>query len=832
MTRLPIDDVLPELLAVLRARSSAVLVAPPGAGKTTRVPLALQGEPWTGGGRILLLEPRRLAARAAAERMSVTLGDALGGTVGLKARFDTAVSARTRIEVVTEGVFTRTVLDDPELAGVAAVIFDEYHERSLDADAGLALALDVQGALRPDLRVLVMSATLDGARVARLLDGAPVVESRGRAFPIETRWIPRDAEARVEEAVAEAVLRALRSEPGSVLAFLPGQAEIARTASILAAKLRPGEAELAPLYGALDRAAQDRAVRPSPAGTRKVVLATSIAESSLTIEGIRVVVDSGLARVPRYEPDLGLTRLETVRVSRASADQRRGRAGRTEPGTCYRLWAEAADGALPPFARPEMLDADLSGLVLDLATWGVAEPATLRWLDPPPAPAVAEARKLLHGIGALDAEGGVTAEGRGVARIAAPPRIARMVVEAARRGAAKLGGEVAALLVERGLGGAGVDAAERLERWRRDRSPKSDNARGLARTFTAAGRAASAGRAAAGGMVEEGDLSPGAVLALAFPDRIAKARGKPGEFLLANGRAASVEPHDPLARAPFLAVGEVVGRASGARILLAAALDAAALDAVAGGAIQTADELSFDPARAALSARRTVRLGAILLAESNLPVPGDEAAALALAEGIGRLGIDRLPWSKALSQWRDRVAFLRAASLDTGDGEPWPDLSDAALRDTAAAWLAPFLLGVAGLRDIGADALGHALDALLDRALHRRLDAEAPTHFEAPTGSRLAVDYAAEGGPAIAVRVQELFGLSRHPALAGGRVPLTLQLLSPAHRPIQITRDLPGFWRGSWAAVRSEMRGRYPRHPWPEDPAAAVPTARAKPRGT
>ncbi len=832
MTRLPIDDVLPELLAVLRARSSAVLVAPPGAGKTTRVPLALQGEPWTGGGRILLLEPRRLAARAAAERMSATLGDALGGTVGLKARFDTAVSARTRIEVVTEGVFTRTVLDDPELAGVAAVIFDEYHERSLDADAGLALALDVQGALRPDLRVLVMSATLDGARVARLLDGAPVVESRGRAFPVETRWIPRDAEARVEEAVAEAVLRALRSEPGSVLAFLPGQAEIARTASILAAKLRPGEAELAPLYGALDRAAQDRAVRPSPAGTRKVVLATSIAESSLTIEGIRVVVDSGLARVPRYEPDLGLTRLETVRVSRASADQRRGRAGRTEPGTCYRLWAEAADGALPPFARPEMLDADLSGLVLDLATWGVAEPATLRWLDPPPAPAVAEARKLLHGIGALDAEGGVTAEGRGVARIAAPPRIARMVVEAARRGAAKLGGEVAALLVERGLGGAGVDAAERLERWRRDRSPKSDNARGLARTFTAAGRAASAGRAAAGGMVEEGDLSPGAVLALAFPDRIAKARGKPGEFLLANGRAASVEPHDPLARAPFLAVGEVVGRASGARILLAAALDAAALDAVAGGAIQTADELSFDPARAALSARRTVRLGAILLAESNLPVPGDEAAALALAEGIGRLGIDRLPWSKALSQWRDRVAFLRAASLNMGDGEPWPDLSDAALRDTAAAWLAPFLLGVAGLRNIGADALGHALDALLDRALHRRLDAEAPTHFEAPTGSRLAVDYAAEGGPAIAVRVQELFGLSRHPALAGGRVPLTLQLLSPAHRPIQITRDLPGFWRGSWAAVRSEMRGRYPRHPWPEDPAAAVPTARAKPRGT
>ena len=525
--------------------------------------------------------------------------------------------------------------------------------------------------------------------------------------------------------------------------------------------------------------------------------------------------------MPRYEPDLGLTRLETVRVSRASADQRRGRAGRTEPGLCYRLWAEAAEGALPPFARPEMLDADVSGLVLDLATWGVADPSTLRWLDPPPAPAVTEAKKLLTGIGALDADGAVTAEGRGIARIAAPPRVARMVVEAARRGASKLGGEVAALLVERGLGGVGADGAERLERWRRDRSPKSENARGLARTF------AKAGRAAAGGAAEDGGMTPGAVLALAFPDRIAKARGKPGEFLLANGRAASVEPHDPLARAPYLAVGEIAGRASSTRILLAAALREDELASAAGPAIRTADELSFDPARAALSARRTVRLGAILLAEGNRPVPGDDAAALVLAEGIGRLGIDRLPWSKALSQWRDRVAFLRAA-----EGEPWPDLSDAALRDAATDWLAPFLLGKAGLRDVGADDLGQALDALLDRALHRRLDAEAPTHFEAPTGSRVAVDYAAEGGPAIAVRVQELFGLSRHPALAGGRVPLTLQLLSPAHRPIQITRDLPGFWRGSWGAVRSEMRGRYPRHPWPEDPAAAAPTLRAKPRGT
>lgn len=821
MTRLPIDDALPDLCGVLRAASSAVLVAPPGAGKTTRVPLALLDEPWVAEGRIVLLEPRRLAARAAAERMAATLGESLGGIVGLRARFDTAVSARTRIEVVTEGVFTRMVLDDPELAGTAAVIFDEYHERSLDADTGLALALDVQGALRPDLRILVMSATLDGARVASLLDGARIVESKGRAFPVETRWIAREPGTRIEEAMAEAILKALRAESGSVLAFLPGQGEITRTASLLAARLRPGEAEIAPLYGALDRAAQDRAVRPSPSGSRKIVLATSIAESSLTIEDVRVVVDSGLARVPRYEPDLGLTRLETTRVSRASADQRRGRAGRTEPGTCFRLWAEAADGAMAPFARPEMVDADLSGLVLDLATWGVTDPATLRWLDPPPLPAVTEARKLLLGIGAIDADGGVTPEGRSVARIAAPPRVARMVVEAARRGSAKLGGELAALLVERGLGGPGADANERLDRWRRDRTPRSENARGLARTFS------KAGRTAAGGVAEVDDLSPGAVLALAFPDRIAKARGKPGEFLLANGRAAAVEPHDPLSRAPFLAVGEIVGRPASTRILLAAALTAEELEAVAGEAISTADELTFDPARAALAARRTTRLGAILLGESHRPVPGDDDAARVLAEGIGRLGIDRLPWSKALNQWRDRIAFLRAA-----EAEPWPDLSDAALRDTIGDWLAPYLLGKTSLKDIGAADLGQALEALLDRTLHRRVDAEAPTHFEAPTGSRVPVDYAAEGGPAIAIRVQELFGLSRHPALAGGRVPLTLQLLSPAHRPIQITRDLPGFWRGSWAAVRSEMRGRYPRHPWPEDPAAAAPTMRAKPRGT
>ncbi len=486
---LPIDDVLPAVAAAFKTGTTAVLVAPPGAGKTTRVPLALLNQPWARG-KIVMLEPRRLAARAAAERMSATLDGALGGTIGLRARFDTMVSRESRIEVVTEGVFTRMVLDDPELTGVSAVIFDEFHERSLDADLGLALALDVAGALRADLRLLVMSATLDGARVAGLLDGAPVIESQGRAFPVETRYVARRPEDRIEQSVADAVLLALRAEPGSILAFLPGQAEILRTASLLAERLRPGEADIAPLYGALDRAAQDRAVRPSPPGHRRIVLATSIAESSLTIEGIRVVVDSGLARVPRYEPDLGLTRLETRRVSRASADQRRGRAGRTAPGICYRLWEEAATGALPAFARPEILDADLTGLVLDLATWGARDPATLRWLDPPPLPAVMEARKTLVSIGALDLTGAVTPEGRAIARLAVPPRIARMVLEAARRGAASIGAEVATLLVERGIGGTGADLGVKLERWRRERSPRAETARGLARSFARQARSA------------------------------------------------------------------------------------------------------------------------------------------------------------------------------------------------------------------------------------------------------------------------------------------------------------------------------------------------------
>ena len=824
---LPIDAVLDPLRGALRTSGAAVLVAPPGAGKTTRVPLALLDQEWTGGRKLILLEPRRLAARAAAERMAQSLGERAGETVGLRARFDTAVSARSRIEVVTEGVFTRMVLDDPELAGVAAVIFDEYHERSLDADLGLALALDVAGALRPDLRILVMSATLDGARVASLLDGAPVITSQGRAFPVETRYIGRSPDRRIEDAVADAIMGALRSEHGSILAFLPGQSEIMRTAAMLETRLRPGEAAVAPLFGAMDRGAQDAAVRPASDGGRKIVLATSIAESALTIEGVRVVIDSGLARVPRYEPDLGLTRLETVRVSRASADQRRGRAGRTQPGLCYRLWEEAATGSLPAFGRPEILDADLSGLVLDLARSGIRQPLDLRWLDPPPAAGLAEARKLLVAIGALEADGVMTDMGRAVAGLAAPPRIARMVIEAERRGAGRRGGEVAALLVERGLGGTGIDLGERLERWRRDRGPGATAARRLADTFWRQARAGRVQQPQAGAPDDAETLGLGAILALAFPERIAKARGRSGEFLLANGRAAALEEAGPLARAGFLAVGELTGRAAASRILLAAPLTLAEVEAVAGSDIVTSDEVRFDEARASLSARRITRLGAVTLAERPMPLPRDEAAARVMALGLGRIGLARLPFGKALAQWRDRVGFLREA-----EGEPWPDLGDAALERTIEGWLAPVLLGKSGLAEIGPDDLQHALEALVPYGLMRRLDAEAPTHWVAPTGTQLAVDYAAEGGPTVSVRVQELFGLDRHPALAGGRVPLTLNLLSPAHRPIQITRDLPGFWRGSWSAVRSDMRGRYPRHPWPDNPALSVPTTRAKPRGT
>jgi ATP-dependent helicase HrpB len=821
-TPLPIDAVLGDLTAHLAAKPNAVLVAPPGAGKTTRVPLVLLDEPWVAGGKIILLEPRRLAARAAAERMARTLGEAVGETVGLRVRLGSKISRRTRIEVVTEGVFARMILEDPALDGVAAVLFDEFHERSLDADLGLALALDAQGGLREDLRLLVMSATLDGARVARLLGEASVVESEGRAYPVETRYLGRDPGRRVEEQVADAALRALRAESGSILVFLPGQGEIRRVETLLRERISDPAVDLAPLYGALDRGAQDLAVGPARPGRRKVVLATAIAETSLTIEGVRVVIDSGFARVPVYEPDIGLTRLETVRVSRAAADQRRGRAGRTEPGICYRLWEEAATGALEAYARPEILSADLAPLLLDCAAWGVADPTRLAFLDRPPGPALKEARSLLRQLHALDADGRITPTGRRLRQLPLPPRLARMVLAADETGQAGDAADLAAVLVERGLGGDGTDLAERVERFRRDRSGRAGDMRRMAAGWARDG----AGPKGAG--MEAGEpRSFGALLALAYPDRLAKARGRPGEYLMANGRGAVLEPHDRLAREPYLAIAEIAGSAASARILAAAAIGPDEIEAVIGSDIEQREEIAFDRQARALRARAVRRYGALVLTDRPLPVPATDEAARILASGLAALGIAALPFSRALAQWRERVMFLRHA-----EGDEWPDLSDEALAATVEDWLAPHLVGRSGLGEIGPDLLSEALRSLVPWNLQRRLDAEAPTHLEVPTGSQIPIDYAAQEGPVLAVRVQELFGLDRHPVIAGGRVPLILHLLSPAHRPIQITRDLPGFWRGSWAAVRADMRGQYPKHPWPEDPLSAPPTRRAKPRGT
>ena len=822
-TPLPIDPVLGELADTLADTHAVVLVAPPGAGKTTRVPLALLDAPWVAGKKIIVLEPRRIAARASAERMAKTLGERSGDTVGYRVRFGSKVSRATRIEVVTEGIFSRQILDDPELSGVAAVLFDEFHERSLDADLGLALARDAQTGLREDLRILVMSATLDGARVAKLLGEAPVIASEGRAFPVETRYLGRKVDVPLERQMADAILAALRADPGSVLAFLPGAAEIRRTQTFLAERIHDAGIEIVPLFGALDASVQDRAIAPAPKGSRKVVLATSIAETSLTIEGVRIVVDSGLARVPRYEPDIGLTRLETVRASRAAVDQRRGRAGRTEPGVCYRLWDEPQTASLAPFTQPEILSADLSSLVLDVAQWGVSDPTTLPFLDPPPAPALKEAKSLLRELGALDADDRITAEGKSLRALALPPRLSRMIVDSHRLGAGEAAAEIAAVLTERGLGGDSVDLDVRLDAFRRDRSQRASSARELARRW-ASQVAASASSAA--GEEPEAEPGTGVMLALAFPDRVARNRGN-GSFVLANGRGAAVEQTSSLARAPYIAVGELTGTAASGRVLLAAPITQAEIERHFGDEIEDADEITFDRGAMALRARRKRTLHAITLSEAPLALTPSEATARIFADGLIASGLDKLPWSKQAKQWRDRIMFLRKA-----EGENWPDLSDAALAARREDWLLPALHDKTSLKDVSAGELSDALMALLSWELRARLDREAPTHFEAPTGTMLAIDYEAEQGPTIAVRLQELFGLNVHPSLAKGAVPLVLELLSPAHRPVQVTRDLPGFWRGSYAAVRSDLRGRYPRHPWPEDPSSALPTKRVKPKGT
>ncbi|CAN7498210.1 ATP-dependent helicase HrpB [Rhizobium rhizogenes] len=818
LPELPVSHVLADIGTALGQERRAVLSAPPGAGKTTLVPLYLLGQSWRGDGKIILLEPRRLAARAAAARMASLLGEEVGGIVGYRMRLDNRISGKTRIEVVTEGVFARMILDDPELSGISTVIFDEFHERSLDADFGLALALDVQSALREDLRILVMSATLDVERVAVLLNHPPVIESMGRGFPIDIRHQDRPPGERIEDTVTRAILDAHATEQGSILAFLPGQAEITRTVERLQSRL-PLETAIAPLYGNLGQKEQDAAIRPAPKGTRKVVLATSIAETSITIDGVRIIVDSGLQRLPVFEASTGITRLETVRVSRASADQRAGRAGRTEPGIAIRLWHPGQTAALPAFTPPQILSSDLSGLALDLAHWGVQDPATLAFVDQPPAITLNEARALLRQLGALDADNGLTARGKLMRDLALPPRLSAMVISAVEFGQAREAAMLAVLLTEQGLGGPSVDLEERLRRFKTEKGERAEAARRLAgRLATAAGGDKSTAVGA--------PILAGSLLLHAFPDRIALQRGGRGRFVMANGRGAELPETERLAGAQMLVIADLTGRAAQARILAAAEISRGDVEEHLPGEIRTEDQSVFDKASRQVRARRVTRLGAIIFEETPLPRPSGAKAAKALAEGIGELGIGVLPFSKEAAQLRDRIGFLYRTI-----GEPWPDMSDEALLSRLDDWFTPFQTEARGISDISAGGLSNGLMSLVPHELQRDLGRMAPTHFEAPTGQRHPIQYEGEE-PLLTIRVQELFGLRQHPAIGGGRLPLVLELTSPAHRPIQTTRDLPGFWAGSWKDVRADMRGRYPRHPWPEDPAEALPTTRTKPRGT
>lgn len=822
---LPIEPVLPDLLAALQEGPSAVLQAPPGAGKTTRVPLALLGALWLEGRKIVMLEPRRLAARAAARRMAAALGETVGETVGYRVRLDTRVGPRTRVEVVTEGVLTRMLQTDPALEGVGCVIFDEFHERSLVSDLGLALALDAQAGLRPDLRLLVMSATLEGARVAALLGGAPVLTSEGRAFPVEVHHLEIPSERRLEAGVAGAALRALARHEGDVLVFLPGGGEIRRTLALLQEADLPPEVDLFPLYGDLPAEAQDRAIAPSPPGRRKVVLATPIAETSLTIEGVRTVVDSGLLRRPRFDPRSGMTRLETARLSRASAEQRCGRAGRTAPGTCYRLWSPLEHEHLAAFAPPEILAADLAPLALELAAWGVQEPSALRWLDPPPEAAFAQARELLAELGALDRRGVVTAHGRALADLGLHPRLAHMLLRGREMGLGATAADLAALLGERDLfRRAGPEAPPpdlrlRLEALRRPRA-------GVERaTLERVRREARHLRERLGARPGEADdEAAGLLLAFAYPDRIAQRRpGQETRYRLRNGRAAVLPPHSALAGADFLVAAHLGGRRAEALVFLAAPVGQDEIEQHFAEQIEAEEAVAWEGG--AVVARRQERLGAVVLREAPLAEPDPEALADALLDGLREAGLEALPWTREARRLRERLGFLHHL-----DPEAWPDVSDEALLAALGTWLRPHVFGMRRLEDLRRLDLRALLLGLLPWQQRRELDALAPSHLEVPSGSRIPIDYAEPAAPVLAVRLQEVFGLTETPRVGGGRVPLTLHLLSPAHRPVQVTQDLASFWQEAYFEVRRDLRGRYPKHAWPEDPLTAAPTSRAKRR--
>ncbi len=824
---LPIEPILPELLAALAASPAVVLEAPPGAGKTTRVPLALLDAPWLGGQKIVMLEPRRLAARAAAARMAFMLGERAGETVGYRVRRDTQVSARTRIEVVTEGVLTRMLQDDAGLDGVGLVIFDEYHERSLVADTGLALTLASVELLRPDLRILVMSATLDGVAVAQLLGNAPVVRSEGRSFPVETRHRPVPDRVHLEAHVARVVREALASDHGSVLVFLPGAGEIRRVEALLRDDL-PRDVSLHPLHGMLPAGAQDAAIAPSATGRRKVVLATSIAETSLTIEGITVVVDAGWMRVPRFSSRTGMTRLDTVRVSRASADQRRGRAGRLAPGVTYRCWSAADDMALAPYSRAEILDADLAPLALDIAAAGFVDPVALRWLDAPPAAAFARARDLLTLLGALDGDGRLTVHGRALAALVAHPRLGHLLVRAKEMGEASVARAAAlvALLEDRdplrsSSGPPPADITLRLDaiEGSRGHHVSRDIGTELDRAGVARLRQAAADwrrRIGVSRVTTDRAADVGLLLALAYPERVAQRRGVPGRFLLRSGRGASLPVHDALAHVEWIVAAVVDDSGADGRIMLAAAIDLACLQAHAAEQIVVTDEVLWNDETRSVTARRRTTLGALVLADKPIVEPRAGEVRAALEQGIARAGVGALPWSDSAARLRSRLAFLH--TLDS----TWPDVSDEALLSQLGTWLGPRLDGIRRLDDLSRVDLAGALTELLPWDRRRALDELAPERIDVPSGSHIAIDYADPTAPVLPVRLQEVFGLSTTPCIGGGRVPLVMHLLSPAYRPVQVTRDLASFWKTGYFDVRKDLRGRYPKHQWPEDPVGAV----------
>jgi ATP-dependent helicase HrpB len=852
---LPIDAALPALRAALDTKGAAVLQAAPGAGKSTVVPLALLHEEWARGKRLLMLEPRRLATRAIAARMARGLDERVGETIGYRMRLDTRVSRSTRVEIITEGVLTRLLQDDPALEGVAAVIFDEFHERNLQADLGLALTLDARATLAPDLRVVVMSATLEASAVARLIGDAPLISLPTREFALELRHagrgvplLPASQQAArgqpsVEQIIAKLVVRAMREEPGDVLVFLPGAPEIRRVQALLEASRLETAAtgnvvRVLPLYGELASEQQDAALAPAAPGTRKVVLATNIAETSLTIPGVRIVIDSGLMRRARFDPVTGMSRLETQRISRASAEQRAGRAARTAPGICYRAWSEGAHGSLAAFTPPEISEADLAPLTLELASWGVREAGELRWLDAPPAAMVASARDLLRRLGALDDDGRIGPHGREMVRLGVHPRLAHMLLRARALGRLPLAAQLAALLSEHDLlradrrsadadirtrlellgGEHTVAAADRatLERVRRA-------ARDIARQLRPVGRTAIPDSAAEG---RASDADAGLLLSFAYPDRIGLRRpGGEGRYTLANGRGAAFAQAQSLARRELIVAVDLDDRERDARILLAAPLERATLLEHFAERIRCRESVEWSPRSHCVVARRTLELDALVLEEKPLGEIPAEGARLAMLEGVRALGVEALPWGRDARDLQARIEFMRAAGVAREMRDPpWPDVSDAALGATLEVWLTPWLDGVTRREQLARIPLVEALGAQLTPAQRRELEQRAPTHLTLPGGSRVRVDYQGEHAPAVSVRLQEVFGLEETPRLGRAGVPVTLRLLSPAQRPVQVTRDLASFWRGAYAQVRRDLRGRYPKHYWPENPLEAQPT--------